>query len=83
MGTNEEILEKMSEKRTLWNSIKKRKNEWNGNVLRHGELLRLVIEGCVERKNVRERPRKEYMLQIIKDQECNSYEKTKRKASNR
>jgi len=48
-------------------------------------LLGLIIKGCVEGKNARGRPRMKYntMQQIIKDQVCNFYEETKRKASNR
>lgn len=51
--------------------------------MRHGGLLALILEGCVEGKNSRGRPQMEYTQQIIKDQGCNSYEETKRKASNR
>lgn len=47
--------------------------------MRHGGLLELIIEGRVEDKNVTGRPRMEYMKLIIKDQECSSYEETKRK----
>jgi len=59
--TNKEVLERMAERRTPWNSIKKWRNEWIGHVLRHGELLGLIIEGCVEGKNARGRPQMEYM----------------------
>jgi hypothetical protein len=82
MVTNEEVLERMAEKRTLWNVVKKRRNEWIGHVIRHGGLLRLTIEGCVEGKNCRGRSQMEYLQQIMKDQRCKSYEETKRKASN-
>ena len=83
MATDEEVLERMAEKRTLWSVIKKRRNEWIGRVMRHGGLLGLTIEGCVEGKNCRGRPRMEYIQQIMMDQGCKSYEETKRKASNR
>ncbi|VVC29256.1 Hypothetical protein CINCED_3A004138 [Cinara cedri] len=73
----------MSVRRTLWSSIKKRRNKLIGHALRHGGLLVLIIEGCVEGKNAWGRPRMEYMQQIIEDQGCTSYEETKRKASNR
>ncbi|KAL4084163.1 hypothetical protein QTP88_027996 [Uroleucon formosanum] len=63
MVSNEEVLERMSVRRTLWS--------------------RLIIEGCVEGKNARGRPRMEYMQQIIEDQGCTSYKVTNRKASNR
>jgi hypothetical protein len=54
--TIEEVLERMSEGRTLWNSIKKRRNEWIGHVLRYGGLLGLIIEGYVKGKNDRGKP---------------------------
>jgi len=80
MVTNDEVLERMSERRTLWSSVKKMGNEWIGHVLRHGGFLGIILEGCVEGKNARGRPRTKYMRQIIKDQGCNSYGETKRKA---
>ncbi|XP_025417940.1 uncharacterized protein LOC112688792 [Sipha flava] len=83
MVSNEEVLERMSARRTLWSSIKKRRNEWIGHVLRHGGLLGSIIEGCEEGKNARGIPRMKYMQQIIEDQGCTSYKETKRKASNR
>jgi len=83
MVSNEEVLKRMSVRRTLWSNIKKRRNEWIGHVLRHGGLLGLIIEGCVEGKNARGRPRMEYMQQIIEDQGCTSYKETRKKASNR
>lgn len=53
-------------------------------VLRHGELLGLIIEGCVEDKNIRGKPRMEYLYATNNErQECYSYEETKGKASNR
>jgi len=61
MITNEEVLVRISEKRVLWNSIKKRRNEWIGYVLRHDGSLGLIIEGCVEGKNYKGRPRLEYI----------------------
>jgi len=38
MVTNKEVLERMAERKTVWNSIKKRRNECIGRVLRHGGL---------------------------------------------
>jgi len=43
----------------------------------------LIIEGCIDSKNHRERPRLEYIQQIIKDQGCNSYVEMKKKTDNR
>lgn len=46
----------------------------------HGGSLGLIIVGYG--KNSRERPRMEYMPQIVKDRGCDSYGETKIKASN-
>lgn len=81
MVTNGEVSERMSTRRTLWSSIKKK--GWIGHVMRHGGLVGLIVEDCAEGKNSSGRPRMEYMQQIIKDQGCSSDEETKRKASNR
>lgn len=44
-------------------------------------VIGLIIEGCVEGKNYRRKPRMEYIQQIIKDQGCYSYVEPKRKKS--
>jgi len=54
--TNEEVLERVLERRSLWKSIKKRRKEWRiGHILRHGGLLGLILEGMVDGKNHRAR----------------------------
>lgn len=78
--TNGEVFERISEKRILWNSIEKRRNEWIGHVQRRGGLLGLIIKSFVEGKNYKGRLRLEYMQQIMRDQ---AYVETKRKVSNR
>ena len=45
--TNEEVLERIGERRTLWKSLRKRRGQMMGHTLRHGGLLR---EGMWERK---------------------------------
>jgi hypothetical protein len=51
--------------------------------MRHEGLLKLIIEGSIEGKNHRGRPKLEYIQQIIKDQGYNSYVEMKRKADDR
>ena len=38
--TNEKVLGRIEEKRTLWKSLKKRRGQMMGHTLRHGGLLR-------------------------------------------
>jgi len=46
-------------------------------------LLGLILEGIINGKIHRGRPRLQYISQIIEDQGCNSYQELKRKASDR
>lgn len=55
MAINEAVLKIISERGTPWSDIKKRKNKWIRNVLRHDELLRLFTEDSVEGTNYKER----------------------------
>jgi hypothetical protein len=48
-----------------------------GHILRHEDLMKTVLEGRVEGKNYRGRPRLEYIEQIRKDVECNTYSEMK------
>lgn len=50
-------------------------------ILRHDRLLWLILEGIIDGKNHRRRPRMQYISQIKEDQRCNSYKELKRKAS--
>ena len=81
--TNVEVLERIADGRLLWSNIVRRRNEWIGHIMRHEGLLKLIIEGRVEGKNRRGRPRLEFIQQIIKDQGCDSYVEMKRKADRR
>jgi len=73
--TNEEILNKVGEKRQLI-SVTNRKKIWIGHVLRDEGLLREVVEGRMEGKRVRGRPRKGRLYELMVE----SYGIMKRKA---
>ena len=47
--TNEEVLGRIEEKRTLW-SLKKRRGQMMGHTLRQGGSLRDILEGGVGKK---------------------------------
>lgn len=64
----------MSDLRTLWNSIEKKRTEW----IEH-DMMVTGINHRRQPKNYRGRPRLEYMCKIMNDEGCYSYEDTKRK----
>ena len=79
--TNEEVLGRIEEKRTLWKSLKKRRGQMMGHTLRHGGLLRDILEGEVGKK--RGRSRLKYFDQIIGDMGCESFSEVKELAGDR
>lgn len=83
MITNEEVYRRVGERRCFLKYLKRRRNHLVGHILRHNGLLKLIIEGTVDGKNSRGRPRLEYMSQIMEDMSCGSYWELKRKAERR
>ena len=73
--TNEEVLGRIGERRTLWKCLKKRKDQMMGHTLRRGGLLRDILEGVVGMK--RGRPRLKYFDQIIGDMGCETFREVK------
>ena len=81
--TNEEILNKIGERRNFWQNLKKRRDKFVGHILRHPGLVNRTLEGRVEGKNARGRPRLCFINQIVKDVGCKKYSEMKRLAQNR
>ena len=48
--TNEEVLGRIGERRTLWKSLRKKRGQMMGHALRHGGLLRDILQGEVGKK---------------------------------
>ena len=55
--TNEDILQMVDEKRSLIGIIRSRQRKWLGHIMRGDSLLRTIIEGRMEGKKTRGRPR--------------------------
>src|SRR6476659_3651088 len=77
--TNEQVLSSMNKKRSLINTIWDRKKNWIGHVVRGDGLMKLVLEGRMEGKRPRGRPR----MGMIDDVLDETYGDMKRKAENR
>jgi hypothetical protein len=81
--SNEEVLRKVQEERTLMNTIRKRQTNWIGHILRGDSLLKTVMEGRMLGKKVAGRPRI-MMLDWMEDRQRNQrYKEIKEKAQNR
>jgi hypothetical protein len=74
--TNEEVLERVGINRQLMNELRNRKKNWIGQnlILRGDDLLKEVIEGRIEGKRIRGRPR----LGMLDDLITHSYVDMKR-----
>src|SRR6476469_10585461 len=77
--TNEQVLSFMNEKGSLIKTIWDRKKNWIGHVVRGDGLIKLVVEGRMEGKRPRERPR----MGMIDDVLDETYGDIKSKAENR
>ena len=77
--TNDEVLALVGEERRLVDVIVERKKRWIGHVLRGDGLLREVIEGRIEGKRLRGRPR----IGLLEELKEGSFGDMKRRAENR
>jgi hypothetical protein len=59
--TNEEVLQSVKEERNIQCTIKHKRANWIGHILRRNCLLKHVIEGKMEGKRRRGRRRKQLM----------------------
>ena len=78
--TNEEVLKNVGENRCLLDKIRSRKRNWVGHVLRGEGLMIEVMEGRMEGKRTRGRPRKGMLDELLED---GSYAQMKRIAHDR
>jgi len=59
--TNEEVLKRVEEKRSLMDIIRTRQKNWIGHILRGNSLQRELMEGRMEGNRGRGRPRQKLM----------------------
>jgi len=81
--TNEEVLDRIKDKRHLWKSIQSRRDKIIGHILKHESLLRTIFERELEGHVGWGRLRTKYMTQIIKDMNKRSYKDLKELSYNR
>ena len=81
--SNEEVLRRVEEKRSLLKTLKRRRDILIGHIMRHDGLMKTIIEGQVNGKRGKGRPRMCYIGQIIKDVGEKKYVSMKRLADRR
>src|ERR1043165_9471561 len=77
--TNEKVLQRVEEKRSLITTLRERQKNWIGHILRGDSLLRDIIEGRMERKRTSGRPRQMMLGGMM----TNGYGDLKEKAQQR
>ncbi|KAI5631681.1 reverse transcriptase (RNA-dependent DNA polymerase) domain-containing protein [Phthorimaea operculella] len=77
------LLNLVKEKRTIFNVIENRRGNMLGHLLRHDDLLKTIIEGKIEGRRGRGRPRRAYMDQVKEKIGVMSYKEVKEKAQKR
>src|SRR6476469_5269152 len=77
--TNEQVLSSINKKRSLIKTIWDRKKNWIGHVVRGDDLMKSVLEGRMEGKGPKGRPR----MSMINDVLDETYGDMKRNAENR
>jgi len=73
----------VGDKRKIWKHIVERRKQLIGHTLRREGLLKTIIEGKIDGKIPRGRPRLRYIKQIMEDTGSRSYEEMNQKASDR
>jgi len=64
---NEEIYLRTNNRKTLWRTIRERRKTWVRHKMRNNEWITIIMEGRVEGKVGKGRPRTPFMKQIIED----------------
>jgi hypothetical protein len=64
--SNEEVLRRVGEKRNIMKTLRRR-GRFIGHTSRHSSQIKTILKGKISGKNYRERPRMEYIEQMMKD----------------
>lgn len=83
MVSNERVLERVKEKRSIMDTIENRRGSMIGHLIRHDLFIKNIIEGKIEGKRGRGRPRRTFMEQIKEKVHVGSYQEVKELAGTR
>jgi len=78
------ILQMVEIEREIIDTVRSRQKRWLGHILRHDSLLRIMLQGQIQRKKVHRRPRTMFLDWLLKTEKGNiSYEELKISAQDR
>jgi len=64
--------------RSIWNTFRETRNKWIEHFIRNNTWVTTKIDGRINGKTVKERPRTSFMKHVMKDTGINTYVKLKR-----
>jgi hypothetical protein len=76
------LINRQTEERLLSKILKNRHHSWIGHTIRHNESAVDIPEGAMSGKKAVGRPRLQYLKQVARNTEANSYSAIKRMACN-
>ena len=71
--TNDEVCQRAKEERILLKFLKNRRHSWKGNTIRHNEFVVNILEGAISGKKAVGRPGLQYLKQVARNKEADSY----------
>ena len=73
----------MKEERLLLKVLKNRRHSWIGHTIRHNEFVVSITQRAISGKKAVGRPRLQYLKQVARNREADSYTAMKRMACNK
>ena len=79
----DEVFQKVKEERLLLKILKNRRHSWIGHTVRRNEFVVNILEGAISGKNAMGQPQLQYLKQVARNTETDSYPAMKRMACNK
>ena len=71
--TNVEVFQKVKEEKLFLKILKNRRHSWIGHTIRHNEFVVNILEGAISGKKAVGRPRLQYLKEVARNTEADSY----------
>jgi len=80
---NDEVFQRVKKERLLLKIFKNRRHSWIGHTIRHNEFVVNILEEAIFGKKAVGRPGLQYLKQVARNTEADSYTAMKRMACNK